>query len=130
MKVIIESLFKRPKAPIVLGDQTYFFTPVGGPDSAHVAEVTDPDHIGTLLAIKEGYRVYQEPEKKAAVAQPEMPAAPPIPASPVDLSKNVEDVEAALEGLSEDELKAVREAEVAGKNRKGVLSAIDELLAE
>lgn len=74
--MLIESLNKRPKAPITFdaNDQwpkgTYYFTPVdpADPTSAHVAEVEDPAHIGRLLSIVEGYRVYQGPAQKKAVA--------------------------------------------------------------
>lgn len=37
---------------------TYLFEPdPKDPQGPHVCEVTDPDHIGTLLGIKEGYKV-------------------------------------------------------------------------
>ena len=37
---------------------TYLFEPEkGDPEGPHVCEVVDPDHIGTLLGIKEGYRL-------------------------------------------------------------------------
>lgn len=48
----IESIIKRTKGHSVeLGGKTYEFLP---PD--YVAEVEDPDHIGRLLSITEGYR--------------------------------------------------------------------------
>lgn len=45
------------------------------------------------------------------------------------LDGNVEEVKAALAGKSHVDLHALRKAEVAGKNRAGVLSAIDAALA-
>lgn len=45
------------------------------------------------------------------------------------LDGNVPDVKAALDSLDVDHLKALREAEVAGKNRAGALVAIDEEIA-
>lgn len=52
----IESILKRPGGTKVqLGGKTYHFTP--DEYGRHVAEVEDNDHIGRLLAIREGYRL-------------------------------------------------------------------------
>lgn len=65
--MIIESIIKRAEGTIVmLGDMVYHFVEevTGGP---HVCDVPDDetDHIQTLLAIKEGYRLVK-PAKAAA----------------------------------------------------------------
>lgn len=46
------------------------------------------------------------------------------------LDGNVDEVKAALAGLSAPELEQLRTAEVAGKNRKGVFEAIDDALSD
>ncbi|MCH4894000.1 hypothetical protein GO308_12830 [Sphingomonas sp. SFZ2018-12] len=46
------------------------------------------------------------------------------------LGGNVDEVKAALAGLSAAELEKLRTAEVAGKNRKGVFEAIEDALSE
>jgi hypothetical protein len=45
------------------------------------------------------------------------------------LDQSVAKLKEALPGLSSDELRALRKAEVGGKTRKGALQAIDEALA-
>lgn len=67
--MLIASRFKRPKAPVDLPGKTYFFVPVdpSNPDSEHVAEVADNDHIQRLLAIPEGYYIAQADTLPTAV---------------------------------------------------------------
>ncbi|WP_316159653.1 hypothetical protein [Bradyrhizobium sp. SZCCHNRI3042] len=67
--MIIESLIKRAEGSfITIGKDIYhFFTHVKG-DPRHLCEVTDEDHIQTLLAIKEGYKI-AKPLAKATAQQ-------------------------------------------------------------
>jgi hypothetical protein len=67
----IECLLRRPTGtPVLLDKTTYHFKP--SPAAArHIAEVIDADHIGTLLGIKEAYRIVPDaaaPGLKQAVA--------------------------------------------------------------
>jgi pyruvate/2-oxoglutarate dehydrogenase complex dihydrolipoamide acyltransferase (E2) component len=86
--MLIGCRFKRPKAPVELGDKTYFFTPIDptNPDSEHVCDVTDLVHIQTLLGIPEGYYLSaaEAPATPASASRPKAaaPAAPPPPADP------------------------------------------------
>lgn len=64
--MLIACKFRRPNAPVELPTKdgkttTYLFRPIdpNAPESEHVAEVTDPDHISRLLAIPEGYHIAQ-----------------------------------------------------------------------
>ena len=53
----IECLLKREGgSKIDLGDEIYHFEP--NAEGVHVAEVTNEDHIATLLAIEEGYKEF------------------------------------------------------------------------
>ncbi len=72
--MLIACRFKRPKAPVDLGDRVYFFTPVdpSNPDSEHVAVVEDNVHVQKLLAVPEAYYI----------ATSEPPAAPQLAAKP------------------------------------------------
>lgn len=97
--MLIASRFKRPHAPVTLGDETYFFKPIdpANPDSEHVAEVENEDHIGRLLSITEGYYI----AKGAPVAVPiaarpaaqavAVQAAPVTQAQQADASANAEE---------------------------------------
>lgn len=63
--MLIESILRRPGGTIIeLDDVRYHF--VSNDEGRHVTEVDDEDHIGTLLAIAEGYRLYRA--KRVAVA--------------------------------------------------------------
>ena len=54
----IESKLKREGGSrIQLGATEYHFAP--GDDGAHVAAVDDDEHVATLLAIPEGFRIYK-----------------------------------------------------------------------
>lgn len=46
-------------------------------------------------------------------------------AEPALLDRNAKDIEAALPGLTDEELLATLDAETAGKTRKGVIAAIE-----
>jgi hypothetical protein len=78
--VIIESLIKREAGSFVtIGKDIYhFFTHIKG-DPRHLCEVTDEDHIQTLLAIKEGYKIAKPLAKASAplasAKQPQTAAA-------------------------------------------------------
>lgn len=53
---LIECILKRDGGTkIDLGNTTYHFAPDS--EGRHVAMVADPDHIGRLLSISEGYRI-------------------------------------------------------------------------
>lgn len=58
----IESIIKRAGGTKVqLGQETYHFLPDA--EGRHVAEVDNPDHVGKLLGIPEGYRYVAETER-------------------------------------------------------------------
>ncbi|HEY1034560.1 MAG TPA: hypothetical protein VGE09_06225 [Pseudoxanthomonas sp.] len=87
--MLIGSRFKRPKAPVELPGKTYYFTPVdpNNAESEHVAEVTDTDHIGTLLAIPEGYYVVRSADVQTTskpVAKTQAPAPAATVSKPAD----------------------------------------------
>jgi hypothetical protein len=75
--MLIGSRFKRPKAPIELPPNTYHFLPIdpANPDSEHVCEVTNEDHIQRLLSITEGYYI-SKAQALPTTSKP-APAAPP-----------------------------------------------------
>jgi len=54
---IVSLIRRKAGTPVLLGTTTYLFLPknAGKPDSPHVAQVDDPLHINTLLAITEGF---------------------------------------------------------------------------
>ena len=63
--MLVESIIKRKKGTqVVLGDRHYHFLP--DKDGRHVAEVKLPSHLGTLLSIKEGYRLAEVEEVAVA----------------------------------------------------------------
>lgn len=78
MSATIESIIRRTGGTTVtLGGTEYRFLP--DDNDRHTAVVNNPDHIGQLLAIREGYRLVIDAEP-AAVPEP----AIPVPADPVD----------------------------------------------
>lgn len=84
--MLIACKFKRPNAPVELPTKdgkttTYFFRPIDPkvPESEHVADVTDPDHIARLLAIPEGYHVAQSEALLQAAEQGAQVAGKPKP---------------------------------------------------
>lgn len=76
--MLIACRFKRPNAPVDLGDKVYFFKPVdpANPDSEHVALVDDNAHIQRLLQIPEAYYIALT-ELPPTVAKPKAPQTPP-----------------------------------------------------
>lgn len=56
-------------------------------------------------------------------------SAPPPPADPF-LDRNVDLIEEDLKALSVEQLTAYRELEAVGKDRKGVIKAIDQAVAD
>lgn len=99
--MLIESLFKRPNAPVNLGGRDYFFRPLdNNPESPHVCDVADQAHAERLLSITEGYRPYSvQPLARAqqVAYQTQAPAAPDIPPETAErvnaiLSANVPDI--------------------------------------
>jgi hypothetical protein len=87
--MLVESIIKRKKGTqVVLGDKTYHFQP--DKDGRHVADVKLPSHLGTLLSIKEGYRLAEVEEVAEVVAAvalteiaDELEPEPEAPAEPV-----------------------------------------------
>lgn len=78
--MLIESLIKRPKAPIDMGTKTYFFRPLdGNADSPHVCEVDDEHHAARLLSITEGYRVAVTPQAFTRAEAKPTPQDPKVP---------------------------------------------------
>lgn len=65
--IVIESIIRRSGgSEIELADGTiYRFRPVEAANGAHLAMVRNPDHIGTFLGIREGYRLYVPPATPA-----------------------------------------------------------------
>lgn len=79
----IECLIQRAGGSLIeIGGAVYHFRPKAG-DDRHVAEVADDDHIQTLLAIKEGYRI----AKPLAPPAPKKPAPSAPPAQTADPAK-------------------------------------------
>ena len=76
--ITIQSKIIRKGGTIVeLQGGTYHFTPNAAGD--HVAQVSDPDDVATLLAIKEGYCIYRaKPAPVAAAATAPAPVAPVV----------------------------------------------------
>lgn len=74
--MLLGTYFRRPNAPIELGDKKYFFKPrnPNDPESEHVCEVTDKGHLQRLLAIAEGYYIADDQPPTAPAARPQ--AAP------------------------------------------------------
>lgn len=74
--MIIESIIRREGGTTVtLGSKSYQFLP--DDKGRHVSSVEDPDHIGMLLSIREGYRlVIDEPAQVAAPATVSNPEDP------------------------------------------------------
>ena len=74
--MLIACRFKRPNAPVDLGDKVYFFKPVdpANADSEHVAVVEDNNHIQRLLQIPEAYYIAVT-ELPPTVAKPVAPAS-------------------------------------------------------
>jgi hypothetical protein len=75
--MLVESLIRRKKGTsVTLGPaaapRIYNFVATG-PDPRHLCDVTDEDDLGTLLAIKEGYRL----AKGATAAATKAPPPPP-----------------------------------------------------
>jgi hypothetical protein len=154
--MLIASRFKRPTAPVNLskeggGSTDYFFKPIdpNSPDSEHVADVTNTEHISRLLAIPEGYYIAEaeaitrsvasaaaagtlRPVAVAAAAAPvavvATAAAPPVVApvaveteSPAIPVASEEVVATAAALISLQSLKAFKEA--IGKVSDAVLQA-------
>ena len=100
--MLIATYFKRPDAPVDLPNldgsiKRYFFRPVDprSPESEHVANVTDKDHIARLLAIREGYYVADANDVVAAaeagVGAAGRPVAAAPPAEPAKVDTKPED---------------------------------------
>lgn len=108
--MFIESLIKRPNAPINLGGRDYFFRPLdNNPQSPHVCEVTEIAHAQRLLSITEGYRAYELPTVQRAQA-PEAPQLPPPTGALTDeqrervsalLGSSVTDLRAAVPSIED-----------------------------
>lgn len=85
--MLIACKFKRPKAPVELDGNVYFFVPIdpANADSEHVADVENSDHIQRLLGIPEAYYIARA-QSLQTVAKPAPPVAsvaeqdPPPPA--------------------------------------------------
>lgn len=74
--MLIACKFKRPKAPVELDGNVYFFVPIdpANADSEHVADVEDSDHIQRLLGIPEAYYIARA-QSLHTVAKPAPPVA-------------------------------------------------------
>ncbi|MCW2275138.1 hypothetical protein GJ654_10415 [Rhodoblastus acidophilus] len=108
----IESIIRRAGGShIPLWGETYHFVPTPAPSGPHIADVTNPEHIGRFLSITEGFRVAKDqgeaapapaPKSIAPVLAPAAPAqapqAPPAAEAPghTDLMLSPEALAAAL----------------------------------
>lgn len=132
--MIVESLIRREKGTVVeLDGTTYKFTPDAS--GAHTAIVSNPDHLGRFLAIREGYRLVGQAETggapvlngargigpQAAQTEPQ-PAPSPAPVQEPEKGDSDSDEASAsvpegkpLADMGEDELRSVYEAEVGRK---------------
>lgn len=109
--MLIESLIKRPNAPINLGGRDYFFRPLdNNPQSPHVCEVTEIAHCDRLLSITEGYRAYELPTVQRAPAPEAPPSQPPATGALTDeqrervsalLGSSVNDLRAAVPSIED-----------------------------
>lgn len=88
--MLIACKFKRPKAPVELDGNVYFFVPIdpANADSEHVADVENSDHIQRLLGIPEAYYIARAQSLQTAtkpvppvatVAEQDSPPPPPPP---------------------------------------------------
>lgn len=85
--MLIGTFFRRPKAPVDMGDGTiYFFLPrdPSAPEGEHVCEVNNNTHIQRLLSIPEGYYIAQDEPSTAAPAAPRPTPQPQPPANTPD----------------------------------------------
>ncbi|AVH90237.1 hypothetical protein [Stenotrophomonas maltophilia] len=75
--MLIACKFKRPKAPVELDGNVYFFVPIdpANADSEHVADVENSDHIQRLLGIPEAYYIARAQSLQTAT-KPVLPVAP------------------------------------------------------
>ncbi|MDR1076362.1 MAG: hypothetical protein LBL59_08740 [Xanthomonadaceae bacterium] len=75
--MLIATKFKRPGAPVTIGDTTYFFKPrdPANAQSEHVAEVTDTKHVQRLLSISEGYYLPEDTAEQLTAAKPVVSAS-------------------------------------------------------
>lgn len=75
--MLIACKFKRPKAPVELDGNVYFFVPIdpANADSEHVADVENSDHIQRLLGIPEAYYIARA-QSLQTVPKPAPPVAP------------------------------------------------------
>lgn len=71
-------LIRKGGTTVTLGENEYHFAPDAESGGAHVATITDRDHIQRLLCIPEAYRIFGE-----AIVSPEIPKGPPdVPEMP------------------------------------------------
>lgn len=103
-------LFKYPGS---YGEGARSYKVAGAADEAEEAEL-----------VEQGWHLTKEAAWGLGAPKPEVPA-PKEEAAPSLLDGNAEEVSAALPSLPLDELEALKLAETEGKNRKGVLAAID-----
>lgn len=75
--MLIACKFKRPKAPVELDGNVYFFVPIdpANADSEHVADVENSDHIQRLLGIPEAYYIARA-QSLQTTSKPVPPVAP------------------------------------------------------
>ena len=142
--MFIESLIKRPNAPINLGGRDYFFRPLdNNPQSAHVCEVTEIAHCERLLSITEGYRAYELPTVKREQATAPEATKPAATGALTDeqrervsalLGSSVTDLRAAVPGIDDlAVLSAMLDSEAARTSpppRSTVLSLVGDRIAK
>jgi len=137
--MLIESLHKRPAAPIEMRDGTvYYFKPLdGNPLSPHVCEVLNDDHIDRLIiGIPEGYRrarpyALPPPIERVASDSPPVPVSNDITDEQRErvtalVASTVPDIRSAVMAIVDVPLlRAFLAAEQADKQRATVVQAIN-----
>lgn len=106
--MIIQSLIKRKQGTnVLLGSTRYEFRPNAADD--HVAEVSNKEHIETLLAIEHGFKEYKAAGKKTEKT-PAAPAETPAPAAPAETPA----APAAAPAAADDKAALLAEAKALG----------------
>lgn len=114
------------------GKKKYHFKPKEA-DGMHIAEVTDPDHIATLLAIKEAYVALENVDDDAADDAPPPAEAPAQPVMEWSNKKAMAYAQEVLGINPEDKGEILAFAESKGialDKRKGIATLIREVVSQ
>lgn len=114
------------------GKKKYHFKPKEA-DGMHMAEVTDPDHIATLLAIKEAYVALENVDDDVADDTPPPAEAPEQPVMDWSNKKAMAYAQEVLGINPEDKGEILAFAESKGialDKRKGIATLIREVVSQ